>query len=60
MMSPRKSVAKAKSNKISDYVDPDIALGVAIICPHCNRKVGNVRFCWNCGERLHPNTWVQH
>ena len=45
-------------SKISDYVDPAIASGVATICPNCKRTVNNTRFCLNCAHQLHPIGWT--
>ena len=53
-MSPLKVVETV----ISDYVDPSIASGVAIICPRCNKKTLNTRCCLLCGKPIHGFGWA--
>jgi len=48
---------KVVETVIGDYVDPDLASGVAIICPKCKKKTLNTRFCVLCAEQIHPVGW---
>lgn len=51
-------MSRVKSpSKISDYVDPAVASGVSIICPHCHKQTLNTRHCVLCGGQIHPPTW---
>ena len=57
-MSPKKKVNPLPEVKISDYIDPAVASGVAVICPHCKLVTLNTRFCIICGSQLHALGWT--